>query len=112
MHTFLVFFGWPMGAVWGNLLASLLVFMWVTTQTRSIRAVQAEIRDLQVRHHAEHMAALDPATPGSMGAVMSEVKDAKNAAETSAEAMKLLTSVLKPKTPMTRKASPRQGDRE
>jgi hypothetical protein len=50
------------------------------------------------------MAALDPATPGSMGAVMSQVKDAKVAAETSAEAMKMLTSVLTPKTQMSKKS--------
>jgi len=50
-------------------------------------------------------------TPGGLAAVMSEVQDAKIAAETASEAMKMLTAVLSPKTPMTKKvgkAPPRE----
>ena len=47
---------------------------------------------------------LDLETAGGLAAVMSEVKDAKIAAETAGEAMKMLTAVLAPKTPMNRKA--------
>jgi len=48
---------------------------------------------------------LDLDTQGGLAVILSEVRDAKNAAETSAEAMKMLTSVLSPKTPMVRKTA-------
>jgi len=48
---------------------------------------------------------LDLHTEGGLAVLLSEVKDAKAAAETSAEAMKMLTSILTPKTPMAKKAS-------
>lgn len=53
------------------------------------------------------LALLDLGTAGGLAAVMSEVKDAKIAAETASEAMKMLTSVLQPKTPMMKTGRPK-----
>ena len=96
MHTFLVFFGWPLGAIWGNLLASVLVAVWVTVQARSVKAVQAELREAHERHHAEHMDALNLDTPGGLAAVYGAVRDAKTAAESAHGAVQGLALVTSP----------------
>jgi hypothetical protein len=48
---------------------------------------------------------LDLDTTGGLAAVMSEAKSARVAAETAAEAAKMLAAVLAPKTPMVRKST-------
>ena len=53
------------------------------------------------------LALLDLETAGGLAAVMSEVQDAKIAAETASEAMKMLTTVLQPKTPMVKTGRPK-----
>ena len=125
MHTLLVFFGWPMGAVYGNIQASLLVAAWVTAQARSVRVLQAEMRDMHERHHAEHMNALSLDSPGGLAAVMSAAQDAKSAAESAhgaVQGLALVTGTPQPaatgKTPLRRAASGRfiprnssEGDR-
>lgn len=112
LHQYLYVDFWV--PVWPNLAAGIVVAVWVTLKLRAQRDWQAEMKRMHERHHAEQMAALAHDTPGGLSAVMSEVKDAKIAAERSAEAMKMLTSVLKPKTPMVKKvkAPPRQPDCE
>jgi len=120
MHTFLVFFGWPLGAVWPNILASFLVAVWVTVQSRSIKTLQAEVRDLHERHHQEQMNALSLDSPGGLAAVMNVARDAKTAAESAHGAVQelaLVTGAPQPaatgKTPLKRTASgrflPREG---
>ena len=49
------------------------------------------------------LALLDLHTEGGLAVLLSEIKDARIAAETAAEAMKMLTYTLQPKTPMVRK---------
>jgi hypothetical protein len=101
--------------VWPNIVASILVAAWVTFKLRAHRKLQEQLRDLHVRHHAEHMDALDPHTPGGVGAVMSVALDAKTAAESAHGAVQGLAPVTgapKPpaaagKTPMKRTASGR-----
>ena len=46
---------------------------------------------------------LDLPTEGGLAVLLSEIKDARVAAETASEAMKMLTYTLQPKTPMVRK---------
>jgi len=122
VHTFLVFFGWPMGAVYGNILASALVAVWVTVQSRSVKAVQAEVRDLHEKHHAEQMNALSLDTPGGLAAVMDVARDAKTAAESAHGAVKglaLVAGAPEPaaaaatvKTPMKRATRSRAAPKE
>ena len=114
MHTLLVFFGWPMGAVYGNILASLLVAIWVTVQSRSIKTLQAEAREMREKHHAEHMNALSLETPGGLAAVMDVARDAKCAAESAhgaVQGLALVTGTPQPAatgtTPLRRTASGR-----
>lgn len=62
MHTFLLFFAWPLGAVWSNLIASALCAAWVTIHNRSVRKLQKtlhdELMDLHILHHQQHMKAI------------------------------------------------------
>ena len=99
MHTLLIFFGWPMGAVYGNILASALVAVWVTVQSRSVKAVQAEVRDLHEKHHAEQMNALSLETAGGLAAVISAAQDAKTAAESAHGAVQGLALLKEPAKP-------------
>jgi hypothetical protein len=83
--------------VWPNIIASILVAAWVTLRLRAGRRLQEQIRDLHERHHAEHMAALSLDTPGGLAAVMSEVRDAKTAAESAHGAVQALGVAVKPR---------------
>ena len=49
------------------------------------------------------LALLDLHTEGGLAVLLSEIKDARIAAETASEAMKMLTYALAPKTPMVKK---------
>ena len=95
--------------LWPNIAASAVVYAFVVVKLHAMQKLHEETLALTARHHREHMQALDLDTPGGLAAVVSEVKDAKNAAQTAEEAMKMLTSVLAPKTQMTKKA-PRKTD--
>ena len=90
--------------LWPNIAASAVVYAFVTVKLRTMQKLHEETLAVQARHHKEHMRQLDLDTPGGLAAVVSEVKDAKAAAQTAEEAMKMLTTVLAPKTPMTKKA--------
>jgi len=57
MSTFLLYFGWPDGAVWSNLLASLICagVVWWRLRARMV-AQHAEVLAQNVMHHREHLA--------------------------------------------------------
>ena len=71
--------------------------------------VQAEAGDARAAKQFEDteiiLALLDLHTEGGLAVLLSEIKDAKIAAETASEAMKMLTYALAPKTPMVKKAA-------
>lgn len=69
MHTFLLFFAWPLGLVWSNIIASMLCAAWVTVHNRAIkkkfnelRDLHFELKDLHILHHEEHMQAIAQAS--------------------------------------------------
>ena len=88
------YFGWPLGAVYSNLLASAIcaALVWWRLRAKMI-AHHLEQAAQRERHHAEHMDALDLDTPGGLAAVMAEVKDARMAAESAHGAMQGLALV-------------------
>ncbi len=107
------YFGWPEGAVWSNLLASAIcaAIVWWRLKARIVaHHVETRLRD--ERHHAEHMAALSLDTPGGLAAVMSEVRDAKAAAEGAHGAVQAL-GVINPaarRGPTEMRKTGRKGD--
>jgi hypothetical protein len=83
-----------------------LVLLPVIIVGQTVQAEAGDARAAKTFEDGEIIAdRLDLETPGGLAAVMSEVRDAKIAAETASEAMKLLTAALTPKTPMVRKAA-------
>ena len=94
MHVLQMFFAWPDGSVYSNLLASAIcaAIVWWRLQARIV-AHHLEARLQAERHHAEHMAALSLDTPGGLAAVMSEVRDAKAAAEGAHGAVQALGAI-------------------
>lgn len=46
------------GPVWPNLVASLVVYVFVFLKMRALADLHKEITSLQVRHHEEHMSIL------------------------------------------------------
>jgi hypothetical protein len=107
VHTFLLFFAWPDGAVWGNVgampvcgvIAAVFAFICRDRIGRALggwwhrhlshRAELDEIKD-RLSVHAD---LLNPDTPGGLAAILSEVKDAKMAAESAHAAVKALAVV-------------------
>jgi hypothetical protein len=83
--------------LWPNVLASGVVYVLVLVRLRALRRLHEEIRDIQARHHEEHMAALDLSTSGGLAAVMAEVRAAKTAAEAAHGAMQALGVAVKPR---------------
>ena len=63
MSVVLFYFGWPDGAVWSNLLASVICagVVWWRLRARMI-AHHAEQLAQSARHHKEHMAAIRTAS--------------------------------------------------
>jgi hypothetical protein len=100
MHTLWLFFAWPSGGAWSNVAAmplcaaaaAVAAFLFRDHIGRALRSWFGR----HFGHHAEldaitrrldsHADALDLGTPGSLAAVMSEVRDAKAASEASAAA--------------------------
>jgi uncharacterized membrane protein YcjF (UPF0283 family) len=79
--------------LWPNLAASAVVYVFVLARLRALRKLHEELTALQAKHHAEHMDSLNPDTPGGLSAVLSEVRDAKAAAESAHAAIRALASV-------------------
>ena len=123
MHTFLLFFSWPQGAVWGNvgampvcgLIAAFFAFVFRDHIGRALKGWwhrHLGHRDELDRLHArlnEHADLLDHDTPGGLGAVMDEVRRAVTAAESAHEAVRALGVIKQaPRrgaTPMQKKAT-------
>ena len=83
-----------------------LVLLPVIIVGQNVQAEASDARAAKTFEDAELIAdLLNLETMGGLAAVMSEIKDAKIAAETAREAVKMLTAILAPKTPMTRKAT-------
>jgi hypothetical protein len=104
VHTFLAFFAWPDGGVWGNViamplcgaLAAVAAFLVRDRLGRAIKGWWArhlghgdKLDEIQARLDA-HADLLDHDTPGGLGAVMDEVRRAVSAAEAAHEAVKAL----------------------
>jgi len=92
MSVLAYYFGWYTGAVWSNLIASVICVgvAWWRLRARMI-AHHLEQLAQKDRHHAEHMDALSLETPGGLAVVMAEVKDARMAAESAYGAVQGLT---------------------
>ena len=95
MHTFWVFFAWPDGGAWSNVIAmpvcgfiaALFAFLFRDHIGRAVRGWwhrhlghRAELDEIRTRLDA-HADLLDPHTPGGLNAVMDEVRRAVTAAE-------------------------------
>lgn len=89
--------------VWPNLVASLIVYVFVLAKIRALRKLHEELKELHARQHAEHMAALNLDTPGGLAVIVAEVRDAKAAAESAHAAVKTLTAVRGQPAPPWRK---------
>ena len=101
MSVLALYFGWPAGAVYSNLLASAICAVFVWWRLR-VRMVAHHLEQLAQRdqHHAEHMNALSLDTPGGLAAVMDEVRRAVTAAESAHADIKALGVIgAKAKTP-------------
>lgn len=59
-HTLWLFFDWPLGSVWSNLIASVIcaVFVWWRLRARMI-AQHAEALAQAARHHKERLSKAD-----------------------------------------------------
>jgi len=111
VHVFTLYFGWPAGAVYSNLLASAIcaALVWWRIRARMI-AHHVEQLAQRDRHHAEHMDALSLETPGGLAAVMAEVKDARMAAESAhgtIQGFALVTGAPEPAATRMRKTVPK-----
>ena len=127
MHTLWLFFSWPQGGAWSNvvampvcgLIAALAAFLVRDRLGRALRKWYAR----HFGHHAEldairaqlqaHADLLDHDTPGGLGAVMDEVRRAVSAAESAHEAVKALgvirTAPKRGATPMRKTSTGSDG---
>ena len=127
MHTFLLFFAWPGGAAWSNVVAMPVCGVLAGVAAYLLRdKLGRAVRQWHKRHFGHHdeldairekLAAhedlLDHDTPGGLGAVMDEVRRAVTAAESAHEAVRAL-GVIKPPprrggTEMRKAASAKDG---
>ena len=78
MSVFLFYFGLPDGAVWSNLLASVIcaVVVWWRLRARMI-AHHAELLAQAARHHKEHMAATRTSQVAVPQQVLDTIRNAK-----------------------------------
>lgn len=117
MHTFLLFFAWPGGAVWGNVgamplcgtVAAVTAFFFRDHLGRALRSWwhrhlghRAELEEIRAAldGHAD-LLSLD--TPGGLAAVLDEVKRARAAAESALAGVQMLTSATPMKPAATKK---------
>ena len=120
MHTFLLFFGWPGGATWGNVgamplcgaVAAVAAFIFRDHLGRAMRhwfrrhfGHGDELDDIKARLDS-HADLLDPATPGGLAAVLAEAKRAASAAEAAFAGVQALAALA------TAKPAPKRGDTE
>lgn len=84
--------------VWPNIVASLVVYVFVMVKLRALRKLHEELRDLHERHREE----LAKAHQG-LSAVIAEARDAKAAAESAHAAIKTLAAVRGQPAPPWRK---------
>lgn len=76
-----------------------LVLLSVIMVGQNVQQAASDARAAKTFEDVETIASiLDLHTEGGLAVIYSEVRDAKAAAETAAEAMKMLTAVLRPKT--------------
>ena len=127
MHTLWLFFAWPDGGAWSNIvavppcavLAAVLAFIFRDRLGRALKGWWARHLghkdDLDAIHARldAHADLLDHETPGGLGAVMDEVRRAVTAAESAHEAVRAL-GVIKPPprrggTEMRKAASAKDG---
>lgn len=105
MHTLWLFFAWPGGGVWSNVLAMPACGVVAGVATVCLRRPlsnfwhrhfghRAELDDIKARLDA-HADLLDVRTPGGLNAVMDEVRRAVTAAESAREAVQAL-GLVKP----------------
>lgn len=66
MHIFLLFFAWPLGFVWGNLVASAIttaiVMLRMNAQKKLHVLHHEELKELHIAHHQEQLAAVAQVT--------------------------------------------------
>lgn len=120
MHTFLLFFGYPNGAIWGNVwampvcgvIAGVVTFVFRDHLGRALRSWfgrhfghHAELAEIRARLDT-HADLLDPHTPGGLNAVLDEVRRAVTAAESAHEDIKALGVIA------TKASAPRRGATE
>lgn len=104
MHTFLLFFGYPNGAIWGNvwampvcgIIAGVVTFVFRDHIGRAVKGWwhrhlghHAELDEIRARLDA-HADLLNPHTPGGLNVVLDEVRRAVTAAESAHEDIKAL----------------------
>ena len=74
MHVLALFFAWPMGFVWGNLVASAITTGIVMIRMHFQRKLHIqhheELKNLHMAHHAEHREALSQVTGTSSPAIL------------------------------------------
>ena len=120
MHTFWVFFGYPDGAIWGNvwampvcgLIAGVAAFVFKDHIGRACSnwwkrhfGHGDELDEIRTRLDA-HADLLDPHTPGGLNAVMDEVRRAVTAAESAHADIKALGVIA------SKAQAPRRGATE
>jgi hypothetical protein len=114
VHTLWLFFAWPAGAVWSNVLAmplcgvatGVFAFFFRDHIGRAVKGWwgrhfghHAELDDIKARLDA-HADLLDPHSPGGLGAIHDEVRRAVTAAESAHEEIRALGVIAgKAKTP-------------
>ena len=118
MHTFWLFFGYPDGAIWGNvwampvcgLIAGVVTFVFRDHIGRALKlwhrkhfSHHSQLDEIQGRLDA-HADMLDLSTPGGLAAVLAEVKAARQSSEAALAAVQGLTKVIAP-TPMRKTAA-------
>lgn len=74
MHIFLLFFAWPLGFVWGNLVASAITTAIVVLRMHAQRKLHIqhheELKELHTAHHREQLAAVAQVTGTSSPATL------------------------------------------
>jgi hypothetical protein len=132
VHTFLAFFAWPDGGVWGNVIAMPLCGLAAAFSAFVFRdRIGRALKDWHHRHfghHAEldairerldgHADALNLGTPGGLAAVMDETRRAVSASEAALAEVRALIAISGPRqaprrgaTPMQKKATGKADDR-